>query len=67
MNVAGTLRLNRKDVPDPIKVAKLKKGEIVAYHSQGVMVLKWMDKKQVSFISTFHDATMISREKRSKF
>jgi hypothetical protein len=30
------------------------------------MVLKWMDKKPVSFISTFYDATMMSEEKRAK-
>jgi hypothetical protein len=30
------------------------------------MVLKWMDKKPVSFISTFHDAIMMSEEKRGK-
>jgi hypothetical protein len=66
VNVAGTLRLNRKNVPEAVKQAKLKKGELVAFHSKGVMVLKWMDKKSVAFISTFHDATMVSTIKCRK-
>ena len=66
VNVAGTLRLNRKNVPATIKQTKLSKGELVAYHSQGIMVLKWLDKKPVSFISTFHNASMVSTEKRGK-
>jgi hypothetical protein len=66
INVAGTLRLNRKNVPDSLKNAKLKRGELDAYHSQGIMVMKWVDKKPVTFISTFHDASLISREIRGK-
>lgn len=66
VNVAGTLRINRREVPEEIKQEKLKKGELVAYHSQGVMVLKWLDKKQVSFISSFHNASMQTIEKRGK-
>jgi hypothetical protein len=36
INVAGTLRLNRKNVLEAVKRAKLKKGELVAFHSKGV-------------------------------
>ena len=55
INVAGTLRLNRKNVPDSIKNAKLKKGELDAYHSKGGMAMKWIEKKPVSLNSTFED------------
>jgi hypothetical protein len=62
-NVAGKLLLNRKNVPSTIKNAKLKKSEIIAQQSDGVMVMKWKDKKEVSFISTFHDAQMVTQQK----
>ena len=42
----GTLRLSRKDVPQRVKVKKLKKGELVAQHSGPVSILKWKDKKR---------------------
>jgi hypothetical protein len=63
-NVAGTLRLNRKNVPSAIKNAKLKKGEIITQHSEDVIVMKWKDKEEVSFISRFHDALMVTKQKR---
>ena len=50
----GTLRLSRKDVPQRVKEKKLKKGELVAQHSELVSVLKWKDKKEVTMISTYH-------------
>jgi hypothetical protein len=28
------------------------------------MVMKWKDKKEVSFISTFHDTSMVTEQKR---
>jgi hypothetical protein len=45
----GTLKLNRKDVPQKVKNEKLKKGEIVAQHSGPVSVTKWSDKKIVDY------------------
>jgi hypothetical protein len=50
----GTLRLNRKDVPQKVKNTKLKKGEIIAQHSGPVSITKWYDKKIVTMISTYH-------------
>jgi hypothetical protein len=46
--------------------AKLKPGEDTAVQSSGVMVMKWMDKKPVSFISTFHIDTMVAVSKRGR-
>ena len=47
-----------------MKKAKLKKGEVIASHSDGVIVMKGNDKKDVSMISTFHDASMVTQQKR---
>jgi hypothetical protein len=52
--------LNRKNVPLVVKEAKLKESKHIAVQSQGVMMLNWMDKKPVSFISTFHSDTMVA-------
>jgi hypothetical protein len=49
-----------------VKEAEFKRGEHIVVQSQGVMVLKWMDKKPVSFISTFHSDTMVADSKRGK-
>ncbi|XP_047105214.1 piggyBac transposable element-derived protein 4-like [Schistocerca piceifrons] len=40
-----------------------RKGELIAYHSHGVMVLKWVDKKQVAFISIFHNDAVVTETK----
>ena len=61
-NVAGTLRLSRKNVPSDVKEAKLKKGEVIASHSDGLIVMKRKDKKNVAMISTFHDASMVTQQ-----
>jgi hypothetical protein len=60
VNVAGTLRLNRKNIPLVVNEAKLKQSKHIAVESQGVMMLNWMVKKPVSFISTFHRDTMVA-------
>jgi hypothetical protein len=41
-------------VPPKVKNTKLKKGEIIAQHSESVSVTKWCDKKIVTMISTYH-------------
>ena len=51
----GTLKLNGKNVPKEVK-DKLEKGEIIARHSGPVTVLKWRDKRDVTMVSTYHNA-----------
>jgi len=53
---AGTLKLNRKNIPKEVKYKKLEKGEIIARHSGPVTVLKWLDKRNVTMVSTYHNA-----------
>lgn len=50
----GTIRLNRKNIPPIIKNTKLRKGEIIAKQCEAITLLKWMDKKPVVMISTYH-------------
>jgi hypothetical protein len=46
------LRVNRKNTPKQVTTAKLKAGETVANYASGVLVAKWRDKRDVTFIST---------------
>lgn len=55
----GTLKLNRKDVPKELQSKKLKKGEVRAFQRGKVCIIKWMDKKVVSLLSTIHNPEMI--------
>lgn len=56
----GTLRIDRKNIPGEVKNAKLKKGEAIYKCSdEGVMVGKWRDKREVSFITTQFSNEMV--------
>ena len=60
----GTLRLNRRDVLQKVKEAKLKKTEIVVAFKNKTMVLKWKDKRDVTVLSTIHDNSMLKTVSR---
>lgn len=55
-HLVGTLRLNRKHLPpEVVAAAKLRKGDISAKETEdGIVVLKWRDKRIVSALSTKH-------------
>lgn len=61
-HLVGTLRSNRKFIPQEIKNAKLARCEISAKESpEGVTILKWRDKRDVQMLSTCHLGTVSSR------
>ena len=64
INTIGTLRLNRIGVPKSVKEAKLKKGEATAAYRKKLIVLKWKDKKDVTILSSIHDAAFINSTSR---
>ena len=54
-HVVGTLRSNKKGIPKEIMQAKLKKGEMVSCEDEnGIVVLKWIDTRDVRMLSTLH-------------
>ena len=57
-DVIGTMRTNRKEFPNFVKKARLKKGETVAAFRKKQMIMKWKDKGDVVLISTYHDHSM---------
>lgn len=64
-DIYGTLRINRKEVPEELKKEKLTKGKVVAFQRGKVMTLRWKDKKDVSMLSTIHNPAMQDVETRT--
>lgn len=54
----GTVRQDRKFLPQEVKSAKLKKGQTIERYAQGIMVAKWKDKRVVTYMSTEFENTM---------
>ncbi|RVE52535.1 hypothetical protein evm_002929 [Chilo suppressalis] len=51
--LCGTIKPNRKGLPKTVTATKLKRGEICGkMNKKGVRVIKWVDKRPVSMIST---------------
>lgn len=66
-HVVGTLRANKKNMPQEVMKAKLKKGEMVAKEDQnGIVVLKWADARDVRLLSTKHKPEMVDVEERRR-
>lgn len=55
----GTLRQDRKLVPNEVKTAVLKKGETIARYGNRIMIGKWKDKRSVLYLSSEHENEMI--------
>ena len=62
----GTLRSNRKGIPDDVKTAQLRKGETKFTKDDCFIVMKWRDKRDVLMMSTFHDDTFIEKRRRTR-
>ena len=63
-DLIGTCRRNRKGLPKEVVQKKLKKGNlIVRQDSNGIMVLKWKDKRDIIMLSTRHDAELNANSK----
>jgi hypothetical protein len=60
-HLVGTLRSNRKGLPKAVTSAHLRKGQIIAReNSDGTVVFKWHDKRDVLMLSTRHSDDMAS-------
>lgn len=61
-NVLGTVRCNRKNMPGDFVKAKLIKGDCILRSCNGILALKWQDKRDVHILSTKHEsAEMIAQ------
>ena len=55
----GTVRINRRGSPEPVKQAKLRRGEVSAYRRREHLALKFKDKRDVTMLSTIHNEEMV--------
>ena len=63
----GTVRKNRRGLPDETMKAKLKKGEVASKQiDSSMLVLKWMDKREATMLSTIHDDSFVTKKRRSR-
>ena len=66
-NVCGTVRLNRKGMPSNFSKKKMKRGEIEFRScADGLLALKWQDKKEVKMLSSMHTAEMVNTQKKRR-
>jgi len=55
MDDVGTVRLNRKNMPEKLKKRKLEKGDSIAMYIHKMMAVKLQDTKPFTILTTVHD------------
>jgi hypothetical protein len=63
-NTCGTVRRNRKEVPKFTK--KLQKGQRESKHTNNMMVIRWIDRREVCMLTTPHEDTVRPTGKADK-
>lgn len=58
-DICGTLKKNRKGLPNRLKTSSIKKGEIIGFQKGKMCAMKWKDKKELFMLSTFHSLDMV--------
>ena len=68
IGACGTLRCNKRGTPNEIKrpATKMSKGDIITAASDGILFLKWKDKREVTILTTIHDNSTISKRRRTR-
>ena len=66
INVVGTCRKDRKELPKDLKQKKLKKGEHVSFRSGPVLAVKWKDTRDVIMCTTIHKDNMVAAGARGE-
>ena len=63
----GAVRIDRKGLNDTFKTNWLKKGEIYSEKtSEGMLCLKWKDKRDVCMLLTLHDDSVIEKRRHGR-
>ena len=62
----GTLKVDRKNSPAEVKSTKLKKGETIARYANDVMIGKWKEVRDVTYIYTEYKNELIEVKNRRK-
>ena len=62
----GTARRDRRGIPVCIRNVKLTRGQVRSRRDDGVLALKWRDKRDVLMLSTYHNSSMVVKSRRSR-
>ena len=57
-DLCGTLRKNRRELPQQVIQQRVTRGQIAAQQNDCITVLKWFDKREVHMLSTCHNHEM---------
>lgn len=64
-HLVGTIRKNRKGLPNDVVKQKLSKGEMICLENgEGVVITKWQDKREVHMLSTLHGPQFVETGKK---
>ena len=62
----GTTRKDRCGIPPSLRTKTLQQGEVVSSKDDGILSLKWKDKRDVLMLSTYHDQSMVTKSWRRR-
>ena len=62
----GMARKDRRGIPISVRDTRLKRGEVVSSNDDGILALKWHDKRDVTMLSTYHNDRMVTKSRRSR-
>ena len=62
----GTARKDRRGIPSTIRATTLRRGKIASSTDDGILSLKWKDKRVVTMLSTYHSTSMVKKSQRSR-
>lgn len=65
-NVIGTVRKNRKNMPKDLPINKLKLGEHVQKTCNGLLALRWKDKRDVYMLTTKHASVELTEVRNNQ-
>lgn len=61
-NVIGTVRRNRKHMPKDLCNVKLKRGEYAIRSCNGILAIKWKDKRDVYILTTKYETVEMTTQ-----
>ena len=56
----------QRGIPPTVRDVKLQRGDVISSTDDGILSLKWKDKLDVTMLSTYHDDSMVTKNRRSR-
>nr|XP_003706754.1 PREDICTED: piggyBac transposable element-derived protein 4-like [Megachile rotundata] len=66
-NAIGTVRCNRKNMPKELAAEKLKRSDVISRSSNGILVARWKDKKDIYVMSTKHSKVEMKEVEKKRW